>query len=257
MPYMAVVQEELEAKQNELKLKAARAAIRFVKPGMRLGLGSGSTAEIFIRELAKEKDIIESLVCVATSYRTELLAKNLGLKVALLYELGKIDLAVDGADRVTADGTVLKGWGGAFRKEKIVGYSADMFIVIIDESKFVKDTAIYEKVPLGVTHLMGNNGPPRVLRCLSDFGIPIECITTRMNAYQIDKPFMPDGGGYVLDVKIDLSDVYHAIEWEEKLGLIPDTTGNGLFTKFEGEALALIAYDNGMITFDIKQHGLK
>ena len=111
---------------------AAKKALEFVKSGMVIGLGTGRTAEVFIKLLAERK---LKVVCVPTSKRTERVARRGGLVVEELNEVKRVDLAVDGADQVDKKMNLIKGYGGALFREKIVDYAAKRFVVIVDESK--------------------------------------------------------------------------------------------------------------------------
>jgi len=111
---------------------AAKKALEFVKSGMVIGLGTGRTAEVFIKLLAERK---LKVVCVPTSKRTERVARRGGLVVKELNEVKRVDLAVDGADQVDKKMNLIKGYGGALFREKIVDYAAKRFVVIVDESK--------------------------------------------------------------------------------------------------------------------------
>ena len=111
---------------------AAKKALEFVKSGMVVGLGTGRTSEIFIKLLAKKK---LRIVCVPTSKRSERVARRAGLVVKELNDVKRVDLAVDGADQVDKGLNLIKGYGGALFREKIVDYAAKRFVVIVDESK--------------------------------------------------------------------------------------------------------------------------
>jgi ribose 5-phosphate isomerase A len=133
----AVVATDVERE----KQLAAEAAAQLVEDGMALGLGTGSTASYFLDALA-ERGL--ELTCVATSPATESKARSLGLRVVELGTDGapvRLDLAVDGADQVAADGWIVKGGGGAHTREKIVASAADRFVVIVSSDKIVERLA--------------------------------------------------------------------------------------------------------------------
>lgn len=121
------------------KIAAARAAVEEVRSGMKLGLGTGSTAEEFVKLVgeAVSAGSLQDLICVCTSNATERLAGSLGLKVALLADVQRLDIAVDGADEIDSELRLVKGRGGALLREKIVEQAADRFIVIADHTKEV------------------------------------------------------------------------------------------------------------------------
>ncbi len=125
---------------QELKIAAARAALGEVKSGMTLGLGTGSTAEEFVRFLgeALASSALRGLRCTCTSNKTEEQARSLGIPIHALAEIAPLDLAIDGADEIDAQLRLIKGRGGALLREKIVEQAAQRFIVIADESKLVQ-----------------------------------------------------------------------------------------------------------------------
>jgi ribose 5-phosphate isomerase A len=142
------------------KQQAARAAAEEVRDGMRLGLGTGTTVAYLVPVLA-ELDL-RGLKCAATSPATALLARELGLEVRELDELGELDLAIDGADQVGPRGWLIKGGGGAHTREKIVARAARRFVVIASAEKAVERLAPpvpLELVPFGVTSTLAALAP--------------------------------------------------------------------------------------------------
>ncbi len=115
------------------KQGAARAAAAMVRPGMLLGLGTGSTAAFLVAAL----DGVADLTCVATSPATEDLARANGVHVVRFDGIDRLDLAIDGADQVDSGGWLIKGGGGAHTREKIVAAAADRFVVIVSSNKLV------------------------------------------------------------------------------------------------------------------------
>jgi ribose 5-phosphate isomerase A len=124
----------------EMKVAAARAALAEVKSGMTLGLGTGSTAEQFVKLLgeALASGSLRNLRCTCTSQKTEDQARSLNIPIEPLAEIAPLDLAVDGADEIDGILRLIKGRGGALLREKIVEQSAKRFIVIADDSKLVE-----------------------------------------------------------------------------------------------------------------------
>jgi len=121
----------------ELKVEAARVALGEVKSGMALGLGTGSTAEEFVKLLGASP-VARDIRCTCTSKKTEQLARSLGLAILPLAEIAPLDIAIDGADEIDDDLRLIKGRGGALLREKIVEQQAKRFIVIADETKLVE-----------------------------------------------------------------------------------------------------------------------
>jgi ribose 5-phosphate isomerase A len=137
--------------QDEAKLEVARRAVEFVQPGMRVGLGTGTTATMFIRELGKKVADGLRIRCVASSDASRDLGRSLGMDVVTLNELPELDLYIDGADEVGPGLALIKGGGGALLREKIVASAANRFIVVVDSSK--------------------------VVECLGRFPLPVEVVT--------------------------------------------------------------------------------
>lgn len=134
------------------KVEAARAALQEVRSGMRLGLGTGSTAAEFIKLLgeALRNGTLRDIRCTCTSEKTEAQAREEGIPTFALAEVSPLDLAVDGADEIDAQLRLIKGRGGALLREKIVEQQASRFIVIADESKIVDRLGI-GTLPVEVT----------------------------------------------------------------------------------------------------------
>jgi ribose 5-phosphate isomerase A len=127
-------------KAERQKIEAAREALRSVRSGMSLGLGTGSTAKEFVTLLgeALARGDLRDIRCTCTSKQTEDQARPLGIPLFPLAEISPLDLAVDGADEIDAQLRLIKGRGGALLREKIVEQQAKRFIVIADESKIVE-----------------------------------------------------------------------------------------------------------------------
>src|SRR5256885_15934755 len=135
---------------EELKRKAAEAALEYVKPGMVLGLGTGSTARLFLEGVARLVEGGMDLKAVPTSLATAEAAKKLGVPLTSLEESMWLDLCVDGADEVDRRLNLIKGLGGALFREKIVAAASKRFVVIVDESKLVSRLGSKAPVPVEV-----------------------------------------------------------------------------------------------------------
>src|SRR5579883_2819481 len=119
------------------KRVAAARALDFVRPGMRLGLGTGSTAKHFVELLGERVRDGLDVVAVPTSEATRADAQRLGIPLATLDDMPELDLTVDGADEIAPDLALIKGGGGALLREKIVAAASARMLVIADESKWV------------------------------------------------------------------------------------------------------------------------
>ncbi|HET9896923.1 MAG TPA: ribose-5-phosphate isomerase RpiA [Streptosporangiaceae bacterium] len=186
------------------KQLAAQAAAQLVQDGMTVGLGTGSTVAYLLPALASRRLTIR---CVATSVATARRASELGLRVDPVDELDLLDIAIDGADQVTADGWLIKGGGGAHTREKVVAASATRFVVIADSTKPVD--VLKPPVPVELLSF----GLPATLRHLGQ-------VTVRDGA-----PPSPDGG-VIADYRGPVDDPATLAAW---LSATPGVTGHGLF----------------------------
>jgi ribose 5-phosphate isomerase A len=201
--WRAISQTEVVSIDREKQL-AAEAAAALVQDGMTVGLGTGSTAAFLLPALARRG---LSIRCVATSIRTRQRATELGLRVDHADALETLDIAIDGADQITADGWLIKGGGGAHTREKIVAASANRFVVIADSSKLVD--ALRPPVPV---ELLG-------------FGLPATLRHLRRVIIRDGFPPSPDGG-VIADYQGPISDPAELAAW---LAAIPGVVGHGLF----------------------------
>lgn len=182
------------------KEAAARHAATLVEDGMVLGLGSGSTAALFVYALGERVRAGLRVVGVPTSLATERLAAAEGIVLATLEQYPRLDLDVDGADAVDPALNLLKGLGGALLREKIVAAAATRFVVIVDAGKVVDALAAAPLVPVEVIPF----GWTRTRAALEGLGA---LVGQRMRRDAPDEPFVTDGGHYVLDCRFaDLSD---------------------------------------------------
>ena len=135
-----------------LKQQAAEAAMAYVRDGMALGLGTGSTTKFFIEALgaAVRDGRVRNVRGVPTSVRSETLARELGIPLTTLGECPKLDVAVDGADKVGPGLDLIKGLGGALLREKIIAQAAARFVVIADASKDVAKLGTKSPLPVEV-----------------------------------------------------------------------------------------------------------
>jgi ribose 5-phosphate isomerase A len=206
------------------KKAAADRAVAFVQDGMRLGLGTGSTAAFMVRRLG-ERVRSEGLrvVGVPTSSRTAALARAEGIRVVTLDQAGWLDLTIDGADEFDPDLTLIKGGGGAHLQEKVVAAASDRMIVISDAGKRVARLGAF---PLPVEVLMfGQKSSERHLaRVLADLGYGGCRITQRMAGGQ---PFVSDEGNAILD--LHLGAISDARALSVALNQIPGVVENGFF----------------------------
>ncbi len=218
---------------EELKIAAAREALDDVRSGMRLGLGTGSTARELVALLgeALTKGTLTNIRCTTTSYATEDQARSLGIPTFAVHELAPLDLAIDGADEIDPKLRLIKGRGGALLREKIVEQAALRFLVIADESKVVErlGTGV---LPVEVT--------PFALELLT--GRFAKMGLAPLLRQRNGSPFVTDEGHRILDVRIpddiDIADVVDRIR--EQAGVIE----TGFFPREATEAI--IAGSDGL-----------
>ncbi len=185
------------------KQLAAEAAVELVEPGMIVGLGTGSTIGFLLPMLARRN---RSVRYVASSPRTELQARDLGLRVESFDRVPRLDLTIDGADQITSNGWLNKGRGAAHTREKILAAASDQFVIIADSTKVV--TALHGPVALELLEF----GLSATLRRLEP---------TRLR----NMPFSPDGG-VIADYQGILADPRALAAWLESA---PGLVEHGLF----------------------------
>jgi len=206
------------------KLAASKAAIELVRDGMRLGLGSGSTASIMVRELAaKVKAEGLSLRCAATSKATAELAESLGLRIETLDEIGWLDLTIDGADEVDPDLNLIKGGGGAHLREKIVAMASDRMVVIADPGKVVQQLGAFH-LPVEVLAFGFEATQELLRRALDDLGLGGKPVQPRRRGGDL---VVTDEGNHILDLALDA--IPDAPALARALAAIPGVVEHGLF----------------------------
>jgi ribose 5-phosphate isomerase A len=224
---------------KSLKIEAARAALAYVEDGMKLGIGTGSTAEEFVRLLAERVREGLSIVGVPTSERTAALCRELGVPLATLDEEPALNLTIDGADEIDPALSLIKGGGGALLREKIVAAASARMIVIADRSKLV-DTLGRFPLPIEVNRF-GLKATELAIRNAAA-GLGLNAVPTlRMTD---GEPFVTDGGHLIFDASFGripdtraLADALHAI---------PGVVEHGLFLGLAD--IAIVASDAGVET---------
>ncbi|MDR3499574.1 MAG: ribose-5-phosphate isomerase RpiA [Parvibaculum sp.] len=216
---------------DDQKKAAAIRALDFVESGMKLGLGTGSTAEHFVHALAERVAGGLKIVGVPTSERTARLATKLGIPLSNLDDTPHLDLTVDGADELDGALRLIKGGGGALLREKIVATSSDRMLVIADASKLVRTLGAFplpvEVIPFGAVSTAG-----RIAEVASAFGCHGK-IARRVDSY--GEPFFTDSANFIFDCsfgRIPDPDGLAAA-----LNLIPGVVETGLFIGIAAAAL--------------------
>ena len=218
--------------QNALKLAAAQAAIAYVPIDTIIGVGSGSTVNLFIAELAKISHRIKA--AVSSSEASTVLLKKANIEVMTLNDAGPLSVYIDGADEITPQLAMIKGGGAALTREKIVAAASDKFVCIADQSKLV-DVLGHFPLPIEVIPIARSY----VARELVKLGGHPEW---RMKN---DKAVVTDNGNWILDVHG--MTISKPIELEARLNQIAGVVTNGLFAR-RGADIALLASIDGVQT---------
>jgi ribose 5-phosphate isomerase A len=205
------------------KRAAAARALEFVRPGMRLGLGTGSTAKIFIDLLADQVRSGLDVVAVPTSEATRAQAARLGIRLTTLDDTPELDLTVDGADEIAPDLTLIKGGGGALLREKIVASASAKMIVIADSSKLV---SVLGSFPLPIEIVtFGATATRRAVELASAAAGCAGPAVLRLD--QNGHAFVTDGGHFLLDARLQRIADPQALAM--RIAAIPGVVEHGLF----------------------------
>ncbi len=206
------------------KFVAAKRAVEFVEDGMKVGLGTGSTAAWMVRCLGEMiHDSGMKIIGVPTSSRTADLARKCGVKVVSLDEAKWLDVTIDGADEVDPDLNLIKGGGGALLQEKIVATASDRMIVITDASKQVERLGAFP-LPVEVVPFGWQTTKALVEETLAGMDVLGQESTVRLNG---EAPYVTDEGNYIID--LHLNRIGNPRQVALVLNQIPGVVENGLF----------------------------
>ena len=207
---------------KEKKIIAAKKAIEYVKEGMKIGLGTGSTADEFAKILSEKVKNGFKITCVPTSNKTKILAEELNIPLSSLSELHLLDLTIDGADEIDNQLTLIKGGGGALLREKMIAFNSKKMIVIADDSKMV-DTLGDFRLPVEVINFEHQITAKRILDTLDKNGYrgDAELRLERGTA------FITDSKNLIYDLSIGC--IREPSVVNKLINLIPGVVENGLF----------------------------
>ena len=207
--------------QDELKRQAARTAVEQVEPGMKLGLGTGSTARRVLEAIAerRERGELDGIVGVPTSSDTKEYAAELGIPLATLDEETRLDLTLDGADEVDPELQLVKGLGGALLWEKIVAAATDRLVIVVDQTKLVDRLATRSPLPVEVVSF----GWRTLLAPIRELGAE-----PALRQDRDGEAFITDGGHYILDCTFPTG-IADGYEVEAALHALPGVVETGLF----------------------------
>ena len=219
--------------QDEAKQLVAKRAVEFVEDGMAVGLGTGTTATMFIRELALRVQNGLTIRCVASSDASYDLGLSLGMDVTTLDQLPELDLYVDGADEVGPELALIKGGGGALLREKIVASAAKEFLVVVDSTKLVERLGRFP-LPVEVIKMALPVVEPR----LAALGLNPK----QRQMKNGNSPYLTDEGNYILDCACGVIDDPEVLAAEIR-GIV-GVVEHGLFLGMA--TLALVAGEDGV-----------
>jgi ribose 5-phosphate isomerase A len=208
---------------DELKRQAAARALTEVRDGMKLGLGTGSTAKHFVELLGDRVRAGLKVVGVPTSEATRADALRCGIALTTLDEIDRLDLTIDGADEIDGALNLIKGGGGALLREKIVAAASDRMIVIADESKWVEALGRFplpvEVIPFGLAATQR-----AMAHAFAESGVSGQMVVRKAKEGHV---FVTDGGHWIVDAH--LGRIEDAPRLANLLNAIPGVVEHGLF----------------------------
>ena len=177
--------------QDIAKFNAAKEAVKLIKDGMVVGLGTGSTAKIAVDLIGNRLSETFQIVGMPTSVKTKIQAEGLGIKLIEIDDAKEIDMAIDGADEVAPDLSLIKGLGGALLREKKVEKKAKLLIIIVDESKIVEKLGVgFLPVEVSIEDHENTRNEITTLGCSADIRIEAN-----------SQPFITDNNNYIYHCK--------------------------------------------------------
>jgi ribose 5-phosphate isomerase A len=223
---------------DELKRQAAARALEFVQDGMKLGLGTGSTAKHFVELLGMRVRDGLDVIGVPTSEATRTDAIRCGIALTSLDEVDRLDLTVDGADEIDPALNLIKGGGGALLREKIVAAASDRMIVIADDSKWVETLGRFplpiEVIPFGLRATQRAIG-----KAFAECGVSGQMVVRKSQDGHV---FVTDGGHWIVDAH--LGGISNAPRLAGSLASIPGVVEHGLFIGLA--SMAMLAGSQGI-----------
>ncbi len=214
---------------EEWKRAAAQDAVKLVRDGTVVGLGSGTTVAEVVRALSRQKP---DAVFVASSSATQQLADKLGLRLGTLDQHPELDLMLDGADEVAPDFSMIKGGGGAHTREKIVASAAKRVVIVVDRTKLVQRLGERSPVPVEVLPFTHGYATHQLKKLAGE---------PQLRKSSTGQPFVTDDGNYILDVKFGA--IGNPAELEEAINRVPGVIENGLFVGVADQVL--VGYEGG------------
>jgi ribose 5-phosphate isomerase A len=219
------------------KQRVGLEAAKQVKDGMVVGLGTGSTAAHFIREVSRRiREEKLSIRCVSSSIACSILARENGLPLIPVDQISRVDLYVDGADEVAPDKGLIKGRGAAMVGEKLLCEACDVFIVIVDGGKLVPSLGRKFPVPVEIM--------PGALLIAQRGIVALNGKPALRQAAGKDGPVVTDNGNLILDVVFPIDSDWKALD--ASLDSLPGVVGHGLFLRYAAKSQVLVGADGGV-----------
>ena len=208
------------------KARAAEAALDYVESGMIVGLGSGSTAALFVKALGR-RCVAGDLTIkgIPTSRETEQIAREAGVPLIPIEQADRIDVAVDGADEVDGSFRLIKGGGGCLPRAKIIADAADLMVVLVDETKLVETLGAFP-LPVEIDPFGWTITAKKVFDALRRAGVERPLVDIRRQGDR-SEPFITDGGHYILDCACGAIEDPDSVDAE--LLALPGVVDHGLF----------------------------
>ena len=200
-----------------MKRIAAEKSVDFIKDGMIIGLGTGSTVKYAIKQIGRSIQEGLTIKAIPTSNETKKIALKEHIPITTLSEYPDIDITIDGADEVDSNLNLIKGGGGALTREKMIAYHSKKVIIIVDESKVVKSLGIDVPLPIEVLRFEWES----TKKALENFGCLVEIRKI------FDDPFITDNSNYILDCEFEK--ITDPEQLEIDINMIPGVVENGLF----------------------------
>ncbi|UXM95901.1 ribose-5-phosphate isomerase RpiA [Bartonella sp. HY329] len=224
---------------QQLKIAAAAKALEYVSDGMRLGIGTGSTANEFIKLLAARVNDGLRICGVPTSQRSADLCRELSVPLATLEEMPELDLTIDGADEIGPNLSLIKGGGGALLREKIVAAASKQMLVIADSSKIVEKLGAFP-LPIEVNQF----GLAATKHAIEKAALTLGLSGAVRLRHDGNKPYITDGGHFILDASF--GEIIQPKALADALVAIPGVVEHGMFLGLAG--IAVIADEDGQIS---------
>ncbi|XP_050275004.1 probable ribose-5-phosphate isomerase 3, chloroplastic [Quercus robur] len=227
--------------QDDLKKLAADKAVEYVKPGMVLGLGTGSTAAFVVAKLGHllKTGQLSDIVGVPTSKRTEEQARQLGIPLSILDDHPSLDLAIDGADEVDPDLNLVKGRGGALLREKMVEAASAKFVVVADDTKLVTGLGGSGlAMPVEVVQFCWKYNLIRLQELFKEEGVE-----AKLRLSEGGKPYVTDNSNYIVDLYFK-TPIRDALAAGKEISTLEGVVEHGLFLNMA--TAVIIAGKNGV-----------